>query len=232
LVDSKGHVIAFRQRTPFGVTPQPGPALIAPGPAPISGLGLKLGQAELTIEWVTQPELCPGVQQEVPAQALIAIPAGGIFTAALSAAPAAATCSGLGVGGFQGPYIPVQPSPPPPLPVISMSVPSTGRVGVALPYLVRLTNDLAQPLDLVALCPTYEEELFANIEKGSPPLGGKHIYALNCGPAGWIPAGGSVTFQMVFLVPADAAPGPYMLVFMLGYWNAMTSFAQAPVTLK
>lgn len=95
-----------------------------------------------------------------------------------------------------------------------------------------MTNDHQQALDLSALCPTYEEELFADIEKGSPPLGGKHIYALNCGPAGSIPAGASVTFQMVFLVPANAAPGKYTLVFMLGYWNAMTSFSQAIVTLK
>ncbi len=113
-----------------------------------------------------------------------------------------------------------------------MQVPNSGRVGVALPYLVTLTNDRPQALNLIALCPTYEEELFADITKGSPPLGGKHIYALNCGPAGSIPSGQAVTFQMVFLVPADAAPGKYTLFFGLGYWNAMTSFSQAIVTLK
>jgi hypothetical protein len=37
---------------------------------------------------------------------------------------------------------------------------------------------------------------------------------------------------MVFLVPRDAAPGTYTLSFGLGYWNAMTSFAQAVVTLQ
>jgi hypothetical protein len=37
---------------------------------------------------------------------------------------------------------------------------------------------------------------------------------------------------MVFLVPPDAAPGSYTLTFGLGYWNAMTSFAQAVVTLR
>jgi hypothetical protein len=232
LVDSTGQSIAFRQRTLFGVTPQPGPALIEPGPAPAPGLGLKLGQADLTLDWVTQPELCPGAPQVVPAQALVAIPAGGIFTVAFPRAPAAAICSGLGVGGFEGPYIPIQPSPPPPLPAISMQVPSSGRVGVALPYLVTLTNDHPQALDLIALCPTYEEELFADVQNGSPPLGGKHIYALNCRFAGSIPAGRSVTFQMVFLVPADAARGTYTLVFMLGYWNAMSSYSQATVTLK
>ena len=75
-------------------------------------------------------------------------------------------------------------------------------------------------------------QLFADIVNGSPPLGGKHIYALNCGPVGTLAAGASVTFQMVFLqVPPDAAPGIYTLVFMLGYWNAMTSYTQASVTI-
>jgi hypothetical protein len=233
LVDSSGSAIAFRQLPPFGATPQPGSALIEPGPVPTPGLGLKVGQADLTIDWVTQPEACPpGTQPVVPAKALIAIPAGGILTIAIPPEPAAYLCSGLGVGSFEGPYVPIQPSPPPPLPGISMQVPSTGRVGVGLPYLVTLTNDHAQALDLIALCPTYEEELFADLVKGSPPLGGKHIYSLNCGPAGVLNPGSSVTFQMVFLVPVDAAPGKYTLVFMLGYWNAMTSFSQAPVTLK
>ena len=70
------------------------------------------------------------------------------------------------------------------------------------------------------------------IVHGSPPLGGKHIYALNCGEAGPIQPGASVTFQMVFLVPVSAAPGRYTLTFGLGYLNAMTSFAQAVVTLQ
>ncbi len=233
LTDSSGHAIAFRQLPPFGPGPQPGPALIEPGPAPTAGLGLKVGQADLTIDWVTQAETCPpDTQPVVPAKAQIAIPAGGILTIAISPAPDAYLCSGLGVGAFEGPYVPIQPSPPPPLPAISMSVPSTGRVGVALPYLVTLTNDHPQALELVALCPTYEEELFADPQMGSPPLGGKHLYALNCGPAGSIPAGAGVTFQMVFLVPNDAAPGKYTLFFGLGYWNAIASYSQATVTLK
>jgi len=37
---------------------------------------------------------------------------------------------------------------------------------------------------------------------------------------------------MVFLVPADAAPGKCTLLFGLGYWNAITSYSQATVTLK
>jgi hypothetical protein len=234
LLDSSGHAIAFRQLPPFGATPQPGPALIEPGPAPTPGLGLTVGQADLTIDWVTQPEACPpGTQPVVPAKALIAIPAGGILTVAIPPEPGAYLCSGLGVGNFEGPYVPVQSSPPPPLPAISMSVPSTGRIGVAFPYLVTLTNDHPQALDLSALCPTYEEELIpGDLQRGGSPLGGKHLYALNCRPVGLIPPGGAVTFQMVFLVPAGAAAGKYTLFFGLGYWNALTSFSQATVTLK
>jgi hypothetical protein len=37
---------------------------------------------------------------------------------------------------------------------------------------------------------------------------------------------------MVFLVPPDAAPGTYTLFFGLGYWNAISSYSQAAVTLK
>jgi len=233
LVDSNGHAIAFQQREIFGVTPQPGPVLIEPGPAPKPGLGLKVGQGELTIEWFTQPEACPpDAQPVVPAKALIAIPAGGSLTISVPPEPAAYLCSGLGVGGFEGPDVGIQLSPPPLLPAISMQVPSAGRVGVALRYLVTLTNDHPQALNLIALCPTYEEELIADVQKGSPPLGGKHRYALNCGPAGSIPAGAGVTFQMVFLVPTGAAPGKYTLVFGLGYGNATTSYSRATVTLK
>jgi hypothetical protein len=37
---------------------------------------------------------------------------------------------------------------------------------------------------------------------------------------------------MIFLVPADAAAGKYTLFFGLGYWNAISSYSQASVTLK
>ena len=113
-----------------------------------------------------------------------------------------------------------------------MQVPSSGHIGQGLPYLVTLTNEGTQPTDFTSLCPNYEEELFADIVHGSPPLGGKHLYALNCGEAGPIQPGASVTFQMVFLVPRGAPPGTYTLTFGLGYLNSMTSFAQAVVTLR
>lgn len=231
ILDSKGSPIAFRQRSPYMPPLHPGRALIEAGSAPARGVELKVGQATLSLDWIYQPEFCPGTQAVQPATAVIAIPGGGIVEIPIPLEPSAYACAGLGVGDFEGPYVPIEPGPPPPLPAISMQVPDQGHVGRALPYLVTLTNDRSSP-DFTSLCPNYEEEMFADIAHGSPPLGGKHIYALNCGPAGSIQPGASLTFQMVFLVPLGAAPGTYTLVFGLGYWNAMTSFTQAAVTLK
>ena len=232
LVDSNRNIVAIKQRAPYMPTQLPGRALVQPGPMPSPLTALKLGQASLTIDWISQPEFCQGAGAVLPAEALIAIPSGGILTIEIPLEPAAYACAGLGVGAFEGPPIPIQPSPPPPLPAISMQVPSTARVGHALPYLVTLTNDRSEALDLVAHCPTYEEELFADLIRGSPPLGGKHIFALNCGPTGGLAPGASITFQMVFLqIPPRTAPGDYTLVFALGYWNAMTAWVKAPVTI-
>src|SRR5207245_10424145 len=122
--------------------------------------------------------------------------------------------------------------PPTPVPCSSMQVPAGGRMVQGRAYLVTRTSDRNQASDFTSLCPNYEDELFADIMHGSPPLGGKPLYALNCGEAGAIQPGASITFQMVFLVPRDAAPGKYTLTFGLGYLNAMTSFAQAVVTLQ
>jgi len=232
ILDPHGSPIAFRQQAPYMPPLHPGRALIEPGPAPSRGVEFKVGQASLNIDWVSQPESCPDVQAVQPATAVISIPGGGIVEIPIPLEPSAYACAGLGVGDFEGPYVAIQPGPPPPVPAISMQVPSTGRIGQALPYLVTLTNEGSQPTDLTSLCPNYEEELFADIVRGSPPLGGKHLYALNCGPAGSITPGASITFQMVFLVPVGAAPGKYTLTFGLGYLNAMTSFAQATVTLR
>jgi hypothetical protein len=232
LRDSDRNTIVIRQQAPFMPPLQPGPALVYPGPVPTPDTALKLGQAELPIDWVTQPEACIGEQPVVPAEALISIPGGGVLAVAIPPEPAAYACQGFGVGAFEGPYVPVQTSPPPPLPAIELQVPLSARIGHSLEYQVTLTNSRDQPLDLVVLCPTYEEELFADIVKGSPPLGGKHLYSLNCAPVGSLKPGAGVTFQIVFKVPADAAPGKYTLLFALGYGNAMSSALQAPVTLS
>ena len=126
---------------------------------------------------------------------------------------------------------PAQAAPPPPLPEISLELPLRAQVGQSLEYRMTLTESRSQPLDLVALCPTFEEELFGDISNGSGPLGGKHLYSLNCKPVGTLKPGAQVTFRMVFKVPAAAAPGTYTFMFGLGYWNAMSSVLQVPVTI-
>ena len=70
-----------------------------------------------------------------------------------------------------------------------------------------------------------------DVVNGIPPLGGKHLYALNCGPAGLLKPGAGLTFEIVFMVPAEAAPDKYTLMFGLGYWNGISTFTQAPVTV-
>ncbi len=231
LLDSKGSPIAFRQQAPYMPPLQPGRALIEPGPAATPYTAIKVGQASLAIDWLSQPESCPGGQPVVPAQALVAIPGGGVLSVAIPPEPAAYVCQGLGVGDFEGPYVPGPLPTTPALPAIAMAVPGSVRAGQDLTYLVTLTNG-SQPDDLVALCPNYDEELIGDKAQGSVLVGGtKHIYALNCAPVGTIAPGASVTFQMVFKVPADAVPGKYTLLFGLGYWNAVTSYAQAPMTI-
>lgn len=232
LMDSSGHGIAIRQHQPFFPPQQPGRALIQLGPLPLPDTKLEPGQVGLTIDWVTQPEACPGAQPVAPAHALISIPAGGILSVAIPVEPAAYACQGLGVSDFEGPYIPIALPSTPPLPAIGMQVPGAVRPGQDLGYLVTLTNG-SQPDDLVALCPNYEEELIGDEALRNVLVGGtKHIYALNCAAAGTLRPQASATFQMIFNVPADATPGKYTLMFGLGYWNGVTSYAQAPVTIS
>jgi hypothetical protein len=126
--------------------------------------------------------------------------------------------------------VPVQATPPY-LPEFSLELPLRAQVGQPLEYRVTLTEVRAQPLDLVALCPTFEEELFADISSGSGPLGGKHVYSLNCKPVGTLKPGAQATFDIVFKVPADAAPGNYTLMFGLGYGNAISSVLETPLQI-
>jgi hypothetical protein len=126
---------------------------------------------------------------------------------------------------------PARATPPPPLPEFSLELPLHAQVGQPLEFRLTLTEGRSQPLDLVALCPTFEEELFADISTGTRPLGGKHVYSLNCKPVGTLKPGAQVTFNIVFKVPTDAAPGTYTFMFGLGYWNAISRVLETPVTI-
>ncbi len=123
-----------------------------------------------------------------------------------------------------------------PLPaVVLKNVPSKVRAGDVLVYEVTLTNDGQVPMDLVANCPSYGEELFpAGSTGSSPPRAIKPLHQLNCAPAGTIRPGASLTFEMRVQVPRDAAPGSYRVFFTIGYWNEtvalLTSRADIPFT--
>src|SRR3989442_1113006 len=102
ILDSKGNSIGFRQQAPYFPPLRPGRALIEPGPAPARGVELKVGQASLNIDWISQPEFCPGVQAAQPATAVISIPGGGIVEIPIPLEPSAYPCAGLGVAISKG----------------------------------------------------------------------------------------------------------------------------------
>jgi hypothetical protein len=216
---------------PFFPPQVTGPQLVSPGPLPEPHAGLKYGQAGLSIDWVSQPELCPGQAGVTIAKAMIAIRGGGSLTIALPAAPLAYACQGLGVGSFESPPVPMESAPVPDLPSVKLAVQGPAIPGKPFEYLVTLTNNTKQPMNLASTCPNYEEEMFADIVAGSPPLGGKHLYMLNCAPAGTLAPGASRIFQMIFNVPAGATPGTYTIAFLMGYSNAMTTNVEHAVVV-
>jgi hypothetical protein len=232
VLDSTGNALPFAARAPFFPPEVTGPQLVGPGPVPEPHVALKYGQASLTIDWVSQPEACPGQGGVTIAKVVIAIGGGGSLTIALPPVPQAYACQGLGVGSFESPPIQTAVTPPPALPAVQVRIQSAATAGKSFEYLVTLTNDTKQPINLAVTCPNYEEELFADIVHGSPPLGGKHFYKLNCAPAGTLASGARATFQMIFAVPADAKPGTYTLVFGLGFSNGISNPVERPVEVK
>ena len=233
LFDRSGHLLPFKPRAPFLGSLSTGPVLVQPGPLPDPHANLKNGQAALTIDWVTQPEACGGSTSVQIATVKITLNGvGAALSATLPDDPGAYLCAGLGVGAFEGPPSPVEEPPVLPLPAIALRVPSTVRAGGVLVYQVTLTNGTLQPMDLVANCPNYGEELFPNDPNSGPPRAMKPLFQLNCTPAGTIQPKASLTFEMRLNVQQDEAPGLYRLFFTLGYWNSMTAPTSAQVTIS
>jgi hypothetical protein len=233
LFDPSGRLLPFKPRSPFSGLFSTGPVLVEPGPLPDPHTNLKNGQAALTIDWVSQPEQCQGGAGVQIAMAKITLPSGGpALTVNLPTAPGAFTCQGLGIGAFVGPPPPVEEPPVLPLPAIALRVPASARAGGVLVYQVTLTNGTQLPMDLVANCPNYGEELFPSDPNSGPPRAIKPLFQLNCTPAGTIQPTASLTFEMRLAVPQGEAPGSYKLFFTLGYWNAMTTPSSAPVTIS
>jgi hypothetical protein len=165
--------------------------------------------------------------------AKITLPSGGpAITLTLPAVPGAYTCQGLGIGAFEGPPPPVVEPAVLPLPAVELKVPSTVPAGGVLVYEVTLTNGKSQPMDLVANCPNYAEELFPIDANSGPPRSMKPLFQLNCTPAGTIQPKASLTFEIRLAVPGDKAPGSYRLFFTVGYWNAMTAPSSALVAIN
>jgi hypothetical protein len=232
LLDASGHDLSFKNRKPFFPNEVSGPALVDPGPAPAAYKGLKYGQAGLTIDWISQPESCLGDTGVRVARVKIDIADVGTLTIAIPDEPAGYRCQGVGVGALADPPIEDNSPPEPPAPDPSIAAPSKVKAGDQLRFVVTLSNPTKLPIDLRAHCPNYEEELFADMQNGSPPLSGKHFYRLNCEAAGILMPGKPMAFAMVLQVPADAARGIYTLVFNIGSANAMTKFAtQATVAI-
>ncbi|HXC77415.1 MAG TPA: hypothetical protein VNU19_10220 [Candidatus Acidoferrum sp.] len=233
LYDRSGRRLPFKPRSFFGGSDSTAPVLIKPGPLPDPYTNLTYGQAALTIDWVTQPEACPGSSSVQVALAKITLPSGGpSLTVTLPSEQGAYTCQGLGIDVFVGPPPTIEQPPPLPLPSIALKAPRTTRAGSQLVYQVTLTNETLQPIDLVTNCPDYGEELFPSDPSGIPPIALKPLFELNCTPAGTIQPASSLTFEMRLAVPGDDAPGTYALVFTLGYWNAMTKPMSAQITIS
>lgn len=233
-LDAAGQVIAIKQRAAV-IPPQvTGPQLVEPAPAPVQepGLAVKYGWASFELDWISQPEACVGQSAVTIATVRVGIPAGGTLAIAMPQAPSAYACGGLGVGSFESPPLPGPTIVIPPVPSAKITLQGSPVVGKPFHYLVTLTNETKLPMDLVASCPNYEEELFADIVHGSPPLGGKHFYGLNCSPAGTLAPGASKTFDIVFPMPANAAPGNYTLLFAILSGNGFRNPAQASVVVR
>ena len=100
---------------------------------PDPNTNLKSGQAGLTIDWVTQPEVCPGSAGVQVAEAKITLLSGGpaLAVALSSKIVGAYTCGGLGIGSFEGPPPPVEQPVVLALPEIVLKVPSSARAGHA-----------------------------------------------------------------------------------------------------
>jgi hypothetical protein len=133
----------------------------------------------------------------------------------------------LGIFFALGPAAtPLPPQTPAPrLLSFAIEAPPTAMAGAALDYVVRIRNVSAQPYTWEGGCPLYLEWLGGHeitptirpsaVSKQEVPFpvyagGVKELHSLNCGPAGVIPSGADVGFEMHINVPADAR-GPDML---------------------
>jgi hypothetical protein len=143
------------------------------------------------------------------------------------AGPDGSCCSTRGRPSIAPP--PVEEPPILPLPAIALKAPSSVRAGQVVEYQVMLTNDTLDPIDLVANCPNYGQDLFPSAPSGNPKPAMKPLFQLNCAAAGATLPNATLRFEMRLTVPRETTPGPYIVVFQLSYWNAYSDPASAMV---
>src|SRR5439155_9701745 len=88
----------------------------------------------------------------------------------------------------------------------SIEAPKRVRHGELLVYKVKLTNPLSQTISFgsEADCPNYHEALDGDVLLDQP-------YQLNCGDAGSVAPGKSVSFEMRLVLPTTMPVGTYTL---------------------
>jgi hypothetical protein len=101
-----------------------------------------------------------------------------------------------------------EPSPPPWTDLTaSVDAPSVAIAGEPFRYFVTLRNGGDQPVALDP-CTIYVERLWSGNDLVADPR-----YLLNCAAVSAIEPGASTTFEMILEIPADAPPGPAILLW-------------------
>jgi len=95
---------------------------------------------------------------------------------------------------------------------VRLNLPAIVTRGKAVNYSVTLSNPATQAISLTP-CPSYTQLM--NEPIGSNVNITKSTYLLNCQAASIVPAGGSLTFQMIMQVPAGWQPGPAKFLWNL-----------------
>jgi hypothetical protein len=204
VLDRNGRTMDIENR-PIAV-PTIVPVVMEPGLAlPPEHEALLAGQAGFSFFWSNWCGQDPG------SDGTLDVDLTGSGTRRLAIDLEAPTCvssserSGLSVWPIE-PAEPPDPAPPPwSVMTTSVQAPSVAAAGETLEYFVIVRNptDQAVPLDP---CPVYVQRLWS----GDATLADGR-FLLNCPAAPAIPAGGSVTFEMLLNVPQDAPAGPAIL---------------------
>ncbi len=184
----------------------------SPGKPPITVQRGGLANSRLDLQPGQQVETiigCPNVAAGLASTSLVLnAPGGGTVTVDGIRLPA--DCSTPSIVAFQeGPL-------PAPTGIGALSVqlnlPASAPLGQAMSYTVTLVNPTPAAVPLTP-CPSYTEHL--SQPQGQTVSVVQSSYLLNCHAAASVPASGSLTFQMMMLVPGNWTPGPAKFLWNL-----------------